>query len=360
MVLWSEYNQFEDILNRYLPDVGQGDTKASQAVTCINKLILAFYKDSDISSKVVQDCTNWLYTYLPATRRYLTPLESAESMNDYSDALYALADKILDERSLQTLAKQSTCGQVYSSYLTHQDVVTAAQSVDYINELLDALNTDESFSDVTNATIDDDNIVLTLSVGKQISNVTIPIQDLTQSDIDKDLNYIFSQLSAVSVRYNNWELIDSKQVTWNSKSTRYNMWYNATTDKYVFTLGYPEVSGPGEFNDWEEDTYDEAVDWFNNWTGDDTEEIIDDDVIQTSTEISKTSNGIVTPEQVIKWLAAQDDAAEALHEFHASDLNDIDYDDLFEWIIDRDLVPKLLIELGHPEFVDADSSYVED
>lgn len=361
MVLWSEYDQFEDILNQYLPDVGQGDSKASQAVVCVNALVYAFYNESDTSSTQVQKCSKWLKDNIPIARKYVEKLEDAESMNDYSDALYALADRILDNRALPVLAKQPAVGDVYSSTTSRATSITAAISDSYVNKLIDALHEDESFDDVTDARMDGDAINLTLTIGKQVSTVSIPIADLRMDDVEKDLNYIFDQLSKTAVKYNDWELTDSKQVEWNSKPTWYNMWYNSSADKYAFTLGDPDVAGPGEIVDWEEDTYDDAVDWFTRW-GSDDQELTDSKIVESATNIF-AADGIITQDSVIEWFENSEPnyAEDAKTEFNVHDLHDVDYDELMDWIADNDnLFEKMLQKLGRSEFVDSDARYLED
>ena len=47
-VNWGSFNKFEDIIHKYMPAMGEGETLASQAVTAINKLIYKWYNDGDV------------------------------------------------------------------------------------------------------------------------------------------------------------------------------------------------------------------------------------------------------------------------------------------------------------------------
>ena len=50
-VSWDYYDKFEDLINRYMPSRGEGDTIASQIVTAVNKLVYKCYKDGDVYDK---------------------------------------------------------------------------------------------------------------------------------------------------------------------------------------------------------------------------------------------------------------------------------------------------------------------
>ena len=48
MVNWNYFDKFEEEKERYLPDRGEGETKATQIVTAVNKLIYMWYNNGDI------------------------------------------------------------------------------------------------------------------------------------------------------------------------------------------------------------------------------------------------------------------------------------------------------------------------
>ena len=45
-VEWSAFDKFEPIIDKYMPDIGEGDSLASQMVTAVNKLIYKWYNRS--------------------------------------------------------------------------------------------------------------------------------------------------------------------------------------------------------------------------------------------------------------------------------------------------------------------------
>ena len=120
-IRWSEYDQFEDILNRYLPEEGQGDTRAAQAVTAINNLVYAFYNDGTVVAENLPEYDPDLNCYAKWLRKHMSSravllvikLEDAETLDEYSQILFELTDYLLDEPRLRTLAKYKTVGDIY-------------------------------------------------------------------------------------------------------------------------------------------------------------------------------------------------------------------------------------------------------
>lgn len=120
-VRWSDYDQFEDILNRYLPEDGQGDTRAEQAVTAINKLVYAFYNNGAVIADALSEYDPNLRSYAAWLRKHtssravllLVKLEDAEDTDSYAKYLYELTDYLLDEPKLRTLSKYDTVGDIY-------------------------------------------------------------------------------------------------------------------------------------------------------------------------------------------------------------------------------------------------------
>ena len=45
---WSYFDKFETINDRYLPSQGEGETKATQVVTAVTKLVYKWYNDGDV------------------------------------------------------------------------------------------------------------------------------------------------------------------------------------------------------------------------------------------------------------------------------------------------------------------------
>lgn len=105
MVSWNYFDQFGDIIDKYLPHRGQGTTKASQMVTAINKLIYRFYNDGDVfdnqyyldSYNDLSSYANWLYKYIEGADDILLTISNCTTNDKYSELLKQLANTFLIE-----------------------------------------------------------------------------------------------------------------------------------------------------------------------------------------------------------------------------------------------------------------------
>lgn len=122
-VNWDYFNRFEDIYQEYMPDIGEGETLASQTVTAVNKLIYKWYNDGDVFDNVhsnlrgwandLSSFANWLYKYVPGkTQTILKNIYGINETSDYEYLLKELADYCLNEDLLQSL-KTDKQGSVY-------------------------------------------------------------------------------------------------------------------------------------------------------------------------------------------------------------------------------------------------------
>lgn len=120
---WNYYDKFEDLINKYMPDEGEGETFASQIVTAVNKLIYKWYNDGDVFDNVnsglqgwandLSSYANWLYKYAPGDApAILKNIYGMGDEADYETLLQELADNLLDENLLSTL-ESKTQGSIY-------------------------------------------------------------------------------------------------------------------------------------------------------------------------------------------------------------------------------------------------------
>lgn len=123
-VSWGYYNdeKFEKINDKYLPSYGEGETKATQIVTAVNKLIYKWYNDGDVYDNTyylagwandLSSYANWLDKYVPSISRILHGICKCLSESDYEDLLKDLADKLLNEEFLAEQDKLEKVGTVY-------------------------------------------------------------------------------------------------------------------------------------------------------------------------------------------------------------------------------------------------------
>ena len=119
---WSAFDKFEPIIDKYMPDRGEGDSLASQMVTAVNKLIYKWYNDGDVFdnnyalSGWVNDLSsfaNWLYTYVKETRPILKRISKIKNEAGYEYILLALAMTVLTEDFLSKYSDKAKTGSIY-------------------------------------------------------------------------------------------------------------------------------------------------------------------------------------------------------------------------------------------------------
>lgn len=86
------------------------------------------------------------------------------------------------------------------------------------------------------------------------------------TDIEASVNRLYDEDG--DVEDSNWEEIDHKMIhDFDGFLTDYTLYHNVITDEYACVSGDKDIYRPeyGEF-DTEFDNYDEAIDWFNNYS----------------------------------------------------------------------------------------------
>ena len=101
--------------------MGEGETRATQIVTAVTKLVYKFYNDGDVFDNTyylegwandLSSYANWLYENTDA-KRILDRIEFACTEDDYTDLLADLADKLLDDEYLENMDKFMKVGSIY-------------------------------------------------------------------------------------------------------------------------------------------------------------------------------------------------------------------------------------------------------
>ena len=121
-VNWSYFDKFEKVNNMYLPDYGEGETKATQIVTAICKLVYKWYNDGDVFDNThhldgwcndLSSYANWLAKHTSKAEAILNKISDCWDGGDYEDLLKELADSLLEENYL---AQQNEFEKVDSVY----------------------------------------------------------------------------------------------------------------------------------------------------------------------------------------------------------------------------------------------------
>ena len=104
---WGYYDKFDGLNDKYLPVRGEGETKATQIVTAVAKLVYKYYNDGDVFDNThhlkgwandLSDYANWLYYHTTdKAEEILNKISKCYVDDDYEDLLKELADELLNE-----------------------------------------------------------------------------------------------------------------------------------------------------------------------------------------------------------------------------------------------------------------------
>ena len=123
---WGYYDnpKFETLNKKYLPNRGEGETKATQVITCVNKLVYRWYNDGDVYDNTyllggwgndLSSYANWLYANTTTkVKIILNGIEECIDDDDYEDLLQDLADKLFNEEYLTEQDKLEKVDSIYT------------------------------------------------------------------------------------------------------------------------------------------------------------------------------------------------------------------------------------------------------
>lgn len=121
MVDWRYFNKFTKVNEKYLPDYGEGETKATQIVTAVSRLVYKWYNDGDVFDNTyllegwcndLSSYANWLDKNTEAGE-ILHRISECLDENNYEDLLKDLADMLLDENYLAEQNEIEKIGSIY-------------------------------------------------------------------------------------------------------------------------------------------------------------------------------------------------------------------------------------------------------
>ena len=121
-VEWDYFNKFDEITNKYMPTIGEGETMASQIVTAVNKLIYKWYNDGDVFDNTgflsgwVNDLSsyaNWIDKHTEKAGKILIGIFNCYNEDDYERLLKKLADTLLEEKYLEEQNKIEKVETIY-------------------------------------------------------------------------------------------------------------------------------------------------------------------------------------------------------------------------------------------------------
>lgn len=118
---WNAFDKFEDVIDKYMPMSGEGETMASQIVTAMNKLVYKWYNDGDVYDNTyslkgwwndLSSYANWLYKYTDEGMM-LAAISKCNSEDDYENLLYKMSRIFFNEDFLADYADKPKEGSIY-------------------------------------------------------------------------------------------------------------------------------------------------------------------------------------------------------------------------------------------------------
>lgn len=117
------YDKFDGINDKYLPVSGEGETKATQIVTAVNKLVYKWYNDGDVFDNTkylegwandLSSYANWLYHHTnESVQKILDTVFDCYGDSEYENLLQELTDELFKE---EYLAEQDKIKKEFTIY----------------------------------------------------------------------------------------------------------------------------------------------------------------------------------------------------------------------------------------------------
>lgn len=117
----NRFEKYNEVVDRYLPLQGEGETIATQTVTAVTKLIYKWFNDGDVYDNVKSPMNGWannLSSYanwlaFMGYKRTLDKIFDCYNGDEYEDILAELAEEALDEENLFAMDAIPKVGSIY-------------------------------------------------------------------------------------------------------------------------------------------------------------------------------------------------------------------------------------------------------
>lgn len=123
MKLWSDFNRYDYITDKYLPMRGEGNTKATQIVTAVNKLVYKWFNDGDVYDNTgalsgwcndLSSYANWLSKYgKQGSSEIMEGVFDCYTDGDYEDLLFDICEWFFDDEYLEEMNNEQLIGSIY-------------------------------------------------------------------------------------------------------------------------------------------------------------------------------------------------------------------------------------------------------
>ena len=149
MKKWEDFESFGPVIDKYMPEIGEGETMASQIVTAVNRIGYRWFNDGDtvsgdidpkgdgpsFSPGEVSQFGNWLDKNVPeASAVFASWIDALESFDCdvamYNDFLYELFETLLDEKLLEKYQDKPLADSIYDSKTYADNGIFSAPPLD--------------------------------------------------------------------------------------------------------------------------------------------------------------------------------------------------------------------------------------
>lgn len=123
-VEWSYYEKFDEMLEKHLPVMGEGESLGSQIVTALNKLIYKWYNDGDVYDNTgylkgwcndLSSYANWLDAHCKLEiGNKLSKIYEIHTESEYEDLLKEIADILFESDFIEFMSMLPKDGSIYS------------------------------------------------------------------------------------------------------------------------------------------------------------------------------------------------------------------------------------------------------
>lgn len=128
---WEDFDSFGPVLDKYMPEYGEGETMANQIATAVNKIGYRWFNDGDTISgdcEPSNDCAagevcqygNWLDKNVPEASaffgRWIDTLIGGDCDEDtYKEFLCEMFETLLDEKLLEKYTDEKKVDSIYNA-----------------------------------------------------------------------------------------------------------------------------------------------------------------------------------------------------------------------------------------------------
>ena len=120
---WSDFEKFNDVIDKYMPHMGEGQTKASQIATAVCNLVYKWFNDGDVYDNTespmdgwcndLSSYANWLAKNCAGAEEILDRIYDSYDEDDYVAILWDVSVKLLDPSYLEAMNNEPADGSIY-------------------------------------------------------------------------------------------------------------------------------------------------------------------------------------------------------------------------------------------------------